>query len=243
MSKPYIPERTRSRFYVPPTLASDFTEFLDGDIPNTVMDFTLLKDWFDQEAEDYEPVVIRGELYPDSTKSRYVNTDNFLNIRCDVASGIRKGDMLIASNDGRAFLLDWNVSLQSNNAPSRAVNCNMMLQIVRHVNEVVDDMGYMIEPEHDEMIVPAMPANGYRYEGRPEFTGNSGTPGTVPNALTEITVQYNSRTKNIRTDDRFKWGDEWYIVIDVDYVGMNMRGEYGTLNLQARKMPGGIVNP
>lgn len=82
-----------------------------------VMDFTLLPDWYDQFKGGYEPHIIRGELYADTAKSRYSNTDNNMNIRCDVNSGIKKGDMIIASNNGEVFLLDWEVALQHNNAP------------------------------------------------------------------------------------------------------------------------------
>lgn len=144
MPKPYVPAGTKTRFFRPPTLAADFTEFLDGDIPNMVMDFTLLSDWYDQFKEDYEEHIIRGELYADTSKSRYSNTDNNLNIRCDVASGIKKGDMLIASNNGDVFILDWEVALQSNNAPSRAVRCNFNLTVERYMPEVTDQYGYLI---------------------------------------------------------------------------------------------------
>ena len=58
MSKHYTPQGTKSRFYIPPTLASDFTEFLDNDVPNAVMDFELLQDWYTQFEDGYEPVVI-----------------------------------------------------------------------------------------------------------------------------------------------------------------------------------------
>ena len=122
--KPYIAEGTKSRFYIPRTLAADFTEFLSNDIPNTVMNFQLLRDWYEQFEEGYEPKYIRGEIYPDATKSRYANTDNNMNFRADVNSGIGKGDMLIDPK-GMVYVLDWEVALQSNNAPSRALRCNM----------------------------------------------------------------------------------------------------------------------
>ena len=139
MSIPYIPQGTNKRFHVPRTLAADFDAFLNRDIPNTNMDFEVLKSWYDREKPDYQPSYVRGEIYPDSTKSRYENTDNNMNIRCSVSSGIRKGDMLVQPN-GEIFILDWAVALQSNNAPSRALRCNMFLKIEEKLDEDIATM-------------------------------------------------------------------------------------------------------
>lgn len=265
MPIPYVPSGTSKRFKVPRTLAADFRAFLEQDIPNTVMDFTLLKNWYDQFEDEYEPVTIRGEIYPDSTKSRYANTDNNMNFRADVASGIRKGDMLIQP-DGTIFLLDWEVALQSNNAPSRALRCNAMLTITRFKSDEVDEEGYTKDPnyedvdewgyaiEHEEdqvnesrayknthnVIVDSLPVNAYRYDGRPEYTAISGTPGVSPDALTIMSVQYNNQTKKIRMNDEFIWGFETYRVIDIDRMGLNISGKSGVLRLQCRKVAGGL---
>lgn len=256
MPIPYVPAGTSKRFRVPRTLAADFDAFLDRDIPNTNMDFEVLKCWYDKEKDDYVPEYVRGEIYPDSTKSRYENTDNNMNIRCSVSSGIRKGDMLIQP-DGTIFVLDWEVALQSNNAPSRALRCNMILNIKRYTNneEKFDDEGYLMYDEDGfllrkdkynpplekyETIVPPIPANAYRYDGRPEYTIVSGTPGAIPGALTLMTVQYNKYTKNIHVDDVFDWGGETYRIVDVNRVGIHLSEEWGTLKLQAKKAEGGL---
>lgn len=216
MPKPYVPTGTKTRFYRPPTLAADFTEFLDGDIPNQVMDFTLLKSWYDQFQKDYKPNIIRGELYTDTAKSRYSNTDNNLNIRCDVHSGIRKGDMLIASNNGEVFLLDWAVALQSNNAPSRAVRCNFNLTIARYKPEMTTEDGYLLDDEGYTTIVDALPANAYFYDGRnASYYTAAGQPGVSPEVNALITVQFNEQTKNIRVGDEFSWGNDVYRITDI----------------------------
>lgn len=238
MSHPYTPRPTTNRFHVPKTLAADFTEFLNTDIPNTVMNFELLENWYDKFEENYEPIFIRGEIYPDSTKSRYENTDNNMNIRCDVNSGIKKGDIVI-DDKGNIFVLDWEVALQSNNAPSRALRCNMFLTVKRYVPEVVDLDGYLISEEGWTNLFENMPANAYRYDGRPEYSAVSGTPGIMPNALTLMTFQYNSFTKNIRIDDRFVWGNDEYLIVDIDWVGVGLDGA-GTIKIQAKKVPGGM---
>lgn len=241
MSIPYVPQGTSKRFRVPKTLAADFDRFLENDIPNTVMDLELLSNWYDQFDNNYEPKYIRGEVYPDSTKSRYENTDNIMNLRCSVSSGIRKGDMVIEP-DNEVYILDWNVHLESNNAPSRMLRCNMMLNIERFVEAEVDDLGY-VRPGSKSgniVIVDRLPCNAYRYDGRPEDVTVSGTPGQTVNALTIFTVQYNHKTKNIQVDDTFDWGNETYYIVDINRVGVNIFDNYGTLKIHARKKPGGL---
>ena len=241
MSIPYVPQGTSKRFRVPRTLAADFDAFLNRDIPNTNMDFELLHNWYEKFEEGYEPVYVRGEMYPDSTKSRYENTDNNMNLRCSVTSGIRKGDMVIEPN-GTIYILDWDVHLESNNAPTRALRCNMLLTIQRFQHAEVDDLGYVIHGSEDGFvdIVPEIPCNAYRYDGRPEDVTVSGTPGQTVNALTLFTVQYNDYTKNIHVDDEFQWGNETYYIVDINRVGINIGGQFGTLKIQARKKPGGL---
>lgn len=240
MSKPYRPEGTNKRFYIPPTLASDFTEFLDNDIPNTVMDFIVYHDWYDQYKDGYVDKVVRGELYPDTSKSRYTNTDNVMNIRCGIDSGILKGD-IVKDENGVLYVLDWEVHLQSNNAPSRALRCNMSLTVERWRHEKVDEEGYLVEEEGWDTIVDRLPANAYRYDGRPEYSAIAATPGITPNALTLMTVQYNDKTKNIRIGDRFMWGNEYYEIVDVNRIGVSLDETFGCITLQAKKAAGGII--
>ena len=241
MSIPYVPQGTTKRFRVPKTLAADFDKFLDQDIPNTVMDLEVLSNWYDQFEENYIPRYVRGEVYPDSTKSRYENTDNIMNLRCSVSSGIKKGDMVIEP-DNEVYILDWNVHLESNNAPSRMLRCNMMLNIERFEEAETDDLGY-VRPgskSGNKVIVDRLPCNALRYDGRPEDVTVSGTPGQTVNALTIFTVQFNNKTKNIHVDDKFTWGDEIYYIVDINRVGVDIFERYGTLKIQAKKKPGGL---
>ena len=163
-----------------------------------------------------------------------------MNFRAAVDSGIQKGDMLIQPN-GEVFVLDWEVALESNNAPSRALRCNMNLEVTRYQPEEVDEDGMLVSEEGRKVIVSKIPANAYRYDGRPEYSAVSGTPGVTPNALTLMTVQLNEQTKNIRIDDEFIWGNEVYKIIDVNHVGVSLDGSHGTLTLQAKKASGGLL--
>ena len=145
--------------------------------------------------------------------------------------------MLIDEN-GKIYLLDWDVNLDSNNAPSRCLKCNTIITVKRYQEEVTDEEGILVAREKYITIANAIPCNAYRYEGRPEYGVTSGTPGITPNALRLLTVQYNEETKNIREGDVFKLGETGYIVADIDLVGMSVTGTHGVLTIQARKEPG-----
>ncbi len=240
MATPYIAKPSRTRFFKPPTLQADFDRFLDGDLPNQVMDFELIPDWYARSEPDYEPKIIRGEFYPDSTKSRYENTDSAMNIRCSVTSGIKKGDMVIPSNTGIPYILDWEIHLESNNAPSRALRCNFYLTIKRYSKGKTDSRGIRTTAPGFETVVDALPVNGYRYDGRRQYSAASGTPGVTPNASTLVTVQYNDQTKNIHVNDEFQWGDETYQIVDVNRSGLNLEQTSGTLVLWCNEKAGGL---
>ena len=241
MSKPYVPTGTKTKFYRPPTLAADFTEFLDNDLPNMVMDFTILKDWYDQFADDYEAQTIRGEFYMAPAKSRYSNTDNEVDLRCDVNSGIRKGDMLIASNNNDVYIVDWDVTLQTNNAPTRALRCNLNLNAERYFKEEVDEQGYLIQEEGWRNIIKDLPANAYFYDGRaPSYYAASGNPGISPEVNALLTVQYNPETARLKVKDEFTWGNDRYYITDISYSGVDRLSTHGVLFLQTLQKPGGI---
>lgn len=239
MTYDYIPQETTMRYYVPKTLAADFDEFLKNDIPGAVESFTLVPDWFAQNEDAYVPKIIRGELYPETAKSRYINTDNNLNFRASVSSGIKKGDMLI-SGDGTVYVFDWEVAPQPNNAATRALRCNTQLRFTRFRPEQTDDLGYVTQEEGRDTIVESIPCNAYEYDGRPEYTAYSNTPGITPTSLIIITVQYNNQTARLKTDDEFIWGGVTYYVVDVNCVGVNELKGHGVLSVQAKKKPGGL---
>ena len=164
-----------------------------------------------------------------------------MNIRCDIASGIRKGDMVIASNNNDIYLLDWEVALQSNNAPSRALRCNMNLDISRYRPETTDARGMLIEKEGYDKIVDMLPANAYFYDGRnASYYAASGQPGTTPEVVALVTLQYNNQTKNIRVGDEFVWGRDIFRITDISVAGLNRAGTSGCLVLQSMQKPGGI---
>lgn len=239
-SIPYYPQQSSLGFNIPKTLAADFKNFLSHDLPDCVGSFLVLDSWYDQFKDDFKEKIIRAEIFPDSTKSRYSNTDNNLNFNTAKDSGIKKGDLVI-DEKGIVYLLDWQTAPSPNALCSRALRCNVDVTIKRFHPQITDDRGYLIEPQGYYTIVDKLPSNAYRYDGRPEYSAVAGQPGTTPNALTLMTMQYNEQTKNIHIDDLFDWGNETYIVVDIDLVGLNRLGR-GCIKIQAKKEPGGIHN-
>lgn len=234
MSVKYNRAPSSLKFYIPPTLASDFDNFLSHDIPNQVMDFKVYHNWYDNNFH-----IERAELYPDSTKSRYENTDSNMNIRFSVSADVDKGDIVIDEN-GRLYILDWGINPEHNNKASRAVECNFNIELKRFEHEKTDEYGIIEEPEGWKTVVPSIPCNGYRYDGRPEFSAVAANPGVIANSLSLFTVQCNSTTKDIRIGDQFTWGTVDYEVVDVNYNGVNFfeNDSRGTLKLSAKKVAG-----
>jgi len=209
------------------------------DIPGAVMSFVHLHNWYDQFEENYEPKSIRGEIYPDKTKSRYTNTDNYLNFRASYNSDIEAGDMIIDPNN-IIYILDWEVPPQPNNKMSRAIRCNAKFTFERkHTGIVTDKKGHIIDDSGIRIIAEDIPCNVYRYDGRPEFTVLVNTPGITPSALTLLSVQLNEKTRELQIGDEFTWNKDRYVIIDVSYAGADIYNDRGVLKLQVKSVAGG----
>lgn len=227
------------KFYVPPTLKQDFDNFLSSDVPDQVRDVQLIKDWYAIESEDYTPTIIRAEIYPDSSKSRYINTDLSLNVRFSKDADVKQGDYIKVDDD--IFILNWHVFKMSNNKPSRLQYCNTRLTFTKFQDAIVDNRGLITQPAGRVNIAENIPANVYRYDGRPEWSVNRSAPGVNADAQTMLCIQYNQKTANIRAWDQFIWGGVEYVVADVHYTGMNPNLNDGMLSLQAKKKAGGVI--
>lgn len=114
-----------------------------------------------------------------------------------------------------------------------------MLEIWRTVDEVLDEYGYVIEPAHDECIVPPIPCVWTNHSGRPDYVVAYNTPGIHPDNLFDGWVQWNDVTKNIRIGDEFLWGHERLRIVNVHISEVEMLGEYGIIDLNAKRVAGG----
>lgn len=227
-------------FNVPKTLKKDFDDFLKVNLTNQVVETEIVHDWAQRSGQNYVTIKERCEWYPDSTKSRYENTDNNLNVRFSLDSVAHKGDIVLHPN-GDIFLLDWDMPPECNNKASRALRCNFLLNVKRWVPDTVDENGMLAVAGHYADVVTNLPTNAYHYDGRPEYSAINGTPGVVPNGITIMTVQYNNQTKNLRIDDVFNWGPDEIQIIDISYVGIDLvhNDNIGTLKIQGKKTAGG----
>ena len=225
------------KFYIPPTLEKDFKDWLETDVAHANYDFELIRDWYAREAEDYEPIHLRALYFSINWKSKIGNSDANSNFKTSYDVKIRKGDIVIRE-DGRIFMLNWTVQDMPNNQSTQAIICNTMLSFTRHVEDTVDERGFLIEEAHEETIVPPIPCVFAEYAGRPDYMTNYNSPGVSADHLLTVQVQWNDMTKQLRTSDEFELLHSKYRVVDIVGTELDISQEHGILNLMARKVAG-----
>lgn len=225
------------KFKIPSTAKTAFNDFLEtAGIEEQVFECEVYEDYYESTAKK-----ARVELYPESSKSRYDNSDARINARFKSTDTFIDKGVMIKDNLGKWYVVDWRVQPQTDNRATRALYCNEAFTFYRDMDEEVDDRGIVIREEHAEIITDDCPCNIFLYDGRPEYSANSSAPGTVSNNLAIITIQFNSQTKDIRIDDYLKFGIDMYSVINVSYSGVenyNDGGDKGILVIQCKKVPG-----
>lgn len=125
---------------------------------------------------------------------------------------------------------------------TQAKDCNAMLEIWRTVDEALDEQGYVIEPAHDECVIPPIPCVWTSHSGRPDYTMSYNTPGIHPDALFDGWVQWNDVTRNIRIGDEFAWGAYRMRIVNMHLSEVEMRQAYGIIDLNAKRVAGGKLD-
>lgn len=69
-----LTESTRD-FLIPPTIISDYENYLMTEVPNAVFDFRRLRSWYDVYEDSIEPYMLRAEYFPINWKSKVGNSD------------------------------------------------------------------------------------------------------------------------------------------------------------------------
>ena len=128
------------KFFVPPTIQSDFTNYLNTEVPNANHTFELIHDWYARQEEGYSPTMIRATYFPVGWKSKVGNSDMASNFKTDHSHEIFKGDYVIDEH-GRIYILSWWVNRHINNQASQATACNTFLSIERDTPEKLDNRG------------------------------------------------------------------------------------------------------
>ena len=122
------------KFYIPPTVKSDFEDWLNTDVANVNYDFEIIRDWYAQAAVKR----IRATYFPIAWKSKIGNSDANSNFKTGYGWEIRKGDIAVRE-DGTIYMLNWQVQRNPNNQSTQAIACNARLSFARHMDEVLDD--------------------------------------------------------------------------------------------------------
>ena len=234
----FRPSATALGFHIPPTVLSDFHQFTYTDVPNANYTFQVISDWYIKDDPGYVPIYIRGEMYPINWKSKMGNSDQSMNFKCSYEHQIRKGDFLLRE-DGQIYIVNWRTQEYINAQNSQINIANLPLEIYRRVEEVIDSNGALVTAARNAIIVPEIPAIWKIYIGRPEYQVTMNVPGIAPSDISEVYVQYNAKTKDIRIDDLFRVEQYEYRIMDVQYSELDYDREFGLLYLQAKRNAGG----
>ena len=234
---PFTPRGSTKNFWVPPTIQTDFENYLMTDVPGSNYTFEWLRNWYDREAADYEPHFIRGMYYPINWKSKIGNSDANSNFRTILQNDIRKGDIVVRE-DGVIFMLNWQVQRHINNLSTQAIDCNAYIDFYREVDEVLDERGYLLEEAGKKVIVPNLPCVYSEYAGRPDYATNYNTPGITPDHLLTVQVQFNSFTENLCIGDKFTLMHSTYHIVHLIDREVDIDRLFGIINITARRSAG-----
>lgn len=221
------------KFYIPPTVKKDFRDWLNTDVENANYDFQIIPNWYQQARFQR----IRALFFPIAWKSKIGNSDSNSNFKASYDVIIRKGDIAIRE-DGLILMLNWQVQNNPNNQSTQAIACNARFQFERHVDETVDQKGFLVEDAHDEIIAPEIPGVYAEYTGRPDYAASYNTPGISPDHLLTVQVQFNPTTDAVRLGDEFDLMHSRYRVINRVDTEVDIDRQYGIINLMARRIAG-----
>lgn len=233
---PAVLTDSTKQFTVPPTIMSDYKNYLHSDIPNAVYDFRLLRSWYDQFTEE-KPLMIRAEHFPINWKSKMGNSDANKNFYTDYDVEIKKGDMCIRE-DGLIVMLNWSIQHYINAQTTQAIECNHRVTIKRHINALADNRGFKINDAYDKVIVDDLPCVMSEYAGRPDYAAAQNTPGINADMLTVVSLQFNEQTKNVRIGDEFEWCYSTYRIINLNHSEVDIDHTFGVITLSARRVAG-----
>ena len=167
----------------------------------------------------------------------YTNSDMLTNFKTTHEIPIYKGDMVIRE-DGTIFQLNWNVQFHPNNQSTQSAECNTHIEITRDTDACLDENAFLVKEAGRKIIVPSIPCVHSLYAGRPDYSAAQGQPGINADHLLTVQIQWNETTKNIRVNDQFVT----YRVVDVSIAQVNINRTHGIIDLNAKRVAGGVVD-
>lgn len=119
-------------------------------------------------------------------------------------------------------MLNWMVTRHVNNQASQALQCNARLTFERYIGEKTDEFGYLTEDAHWEKICEDLPCGFTPYQGRPDYETKTNSAGVVADSLYAGQVQLNDKTRKLKINDEFTYGDLRYRIINIDWSETNI---------------------
>ena len=238
---PPVVAKSTKDFRPPATIEDDFRRLLQHDVPHVNYTLELLRDWYDIDKPDYQPIYLRAQQTPIDWKSKIGNSDMSTNFKVTHDIPIHKGDIVIRE-DGTVFILNWSVQNHANNQATQSTECNATITFTREVDDTTTQDGFLIEEGGRHIVAPLIPCVHIEYAGRPDYSARQGEPGLAPDHLITVYTQWNSRTKRIFLDDEFVIGTFTYRVVNISIAEVNIDQDYGILTLNAKRVAGGTFD-
>lgn len=233
---PFQPRPSAKKYHIPQTIQSDFERYLYTDVPNVNYWYDGYSNWYTKEDEQ-TAYRFRGSQFSINWKSKYSGSDNTQNLRAKIGTPLKKGDLLVRE-DGRIYVVYWNIEPEINNIRTQVQECNAMSKFVREQAAQVGDDFKLESAESDIVIAEQIPFSISFIQNRFEYDIANNVPGIVPNDTAVVSVQFNEQTRNLQIGDMFEyWGSVRRIVSIVQYE-IDIHKTHGLLTFYAEKVAG-----
>lgn len=206
--------RINPRFYVPPTLQSDFDNYLNTNVPGHTYDATL------NGAQ-----TIRCAFHADG------KTPNEKILRVSLATLIQRGDVIDIAGEG-AYLIP-EVTRQVNCYACEPLRLNALLTITRRTSRKADSLGRIVQQPGVETVCADQLAHGTasdRFQKQDIGLVVAGEPVFL--------LPLNEETRQIRREDEFTLDGETYSIYYANFDQCNPERTHGIIQLHCRRKAG-----
>lgn len=202
------------RFYVPPTIQSDYDNYLQTNVPGHTYNATL-----NGESS------IRCAFHADG------NTPGQKKLRVSLSTPIRRGDVISIEGEG-GYLID-EVARQVNCYVCEPLRLNALLTITRKTPRKADSLGRVIQQAGEETVCTDQPAHS---AGKDSFQKQD--VGTIVLGDPLFLLPLNDATRQIRRDDEFTLDGDAYAVYHADFDLCDPGRTHGIIRLHCRRKAG-----
>lgn len=216
-------------------MVKDFNEMISRDLNGQNWDCTIIPDVGNGKtgtAAADPGIETRCECYSKGGREEKPQFRTMLDMP------IHQGDMVYIPAQDRFYLLEQEPQKDVNCYSTLATPCNSRITITRHVEDITDAAGYLIEAGKDVDILFDIPC---AVTHRPGFTSTTNTPGTVIEDALIVSLQRNSYAEWVQRGQHvtLKGDSKAYTVTDI-YMDGNPETGKGIIQLTCRADAGGI---